>query len=138
MINSLRRFAPIGLYVALLALLTAGGLYVVFNTFNLAVQISLGVAVLGVASFIIIDTDRALKALTGRQARYGSNALVLTLAVIGVIFVVNYLAYKNPSSLGPDSGQGVQPIARNNQNPTLAKTTGCGSRILYCKFSKRH
>ena len=76
--NSWRRFAPVGLYVALLALLTAGGLYVVFKTFTLAIQISLGVAVLGVASFIIIDTDRALKAITGRQARYGSNALILS------------------------------------------------------------
>jgi len=94
--KSLRRFAPVGLYVALLALLTAGGLFIVFKSFNLAVQISLGVAVLGVASFIIIDTDRALKALTGRQARYGSNAVVLSLAVIGVVVVVNYLAIKNP------------------------------------------
>jgi ABC-type uncharacterized transport system involved in gliding motility auxiliary subunit len=96
MSNTLRRFAPVGLYVALAALLAAGGIYIVMKSFNLAVQISLGVAVLGVASFIILDTDRALKALTGRQARYGSNALVLSLAVIGVIIIVNYLAINNP------------------------------------------
>lgn len=95
--KSWRRFAPIGLYVALLALLVAGGLFIVFKTFTLSVQISLSVAVLGVAFFIIIDTDRAWRALTGRQARYGSNALVLSLTVIGVVIIVNYLAFKNPN-----------------------------------------
>jgi ABC-type uncharacterized transport system involved in gliding motility auxiliary subunit len=90
-----RRFAPIGLYISLVAIIVSGGLYVVFKTFSLPLQISLGFIVLGIASFVILDPERTRRFFVGRQARYGSNALVLSLAIIGIIVVVNYLAYQN-------------------------------------------
>ncbi len=94
--NNLKPYAPIGLYLALLALLTAGGLFFVYGEFDLPVQIALGVVVIGLGLFVLFDPDRVRIALTGRQARYGSNALVLVLAFTGVIVVLNYLVYKNP------------------------------------------
>ncbi|MCI0521471.1 MAG: GldG family protein [Chloroflexi bacterium] len=90
-----RRFAPWGLYLALAAALVSLGLYIVQRQWNLALQISLGVILLGIALFALLDPMRARQALTGRQARHGSNALVLTLAFVGILVVVNYLAYKN-------------------------------------------
>ncbi len=51
--------------------------------------------VVGLAAFTFLDPDRVRKSLTGRQARYGSNALVLTIAFIGILVVVNVLAYQN-------------------------------------------
>jgi hypothetical protein len=92
----LKPYAPIGLYVSLLAVLAAGGMYFIWRDFNLQVQIALGVAVLGIALYFLFDPEEARAALTGRQARYGSNALVLVLAFTGILVVVNYLIYKNP------------------------------------------
>jgi gliding motility-associatede transport system auxiliary component len=93
-----RRFAPIGLYLALIAALFSIGLYVVQRQMTLALQISLGLIVIGLALYAILDPDRVRQLLTGRQARYGSNALILTLAFIGIIVVLNYLVYANPKT----------------------------------------
>ncbi len=90
-----RRFAPFGLYLAGLALLVSGVLYIIQHSFTLPLQISLAAIVLGLALFALLDPVRTKEALTGRQARYGSNALVLSLAFIGILVVINYLAYQN-------------------------------------------
>jgi ABC-type uncharacterized transport system involved in gliding motility auxiliary subunit len=90
------RFAPVGLYLSGLAVIISAGLYIVFRQFNLTMEISLGFIIIGLAIFILLDPERARVAITGRQARYGSNALVLVLAVIGILVVINYLVYKNP------------------------------------------
>jgi ABC-type uncharacterized transport system involved in gliding motility auxiliary subunit len=91
-----QRFAPIGLYLSVLAALASAGLYIVFREFNLPLQISVAVIILGLALFAVLDPERVRQALTGRQARYGSNALVMTLAFTGILVVVNYLVYQNP------------------------------------------
>jgi ABC-type uncharacterized transport system involved in gliding motility auxiliary subunit len=90
-----RRFAPFGLYLALLAGLTAIGLYFVQREWNLALQISLALFVIGLAAFAILDPGRLRRALTGRQARYGSNAMIVTIAVLGILSMITYLAYQN-------------------------------------------
>ena len=95
-VNKLKRYAPIGLYVAILAALVSAGLYIVQRSFNLPLQISLALIVVGLAAYALMDPQHLRELLAGRQARYGSNALVLTIAFIGIIIVVNYLAYKNP------------------------------------------
>lgn len=89
--QNLKRFAPIGLYISGLAVIVSIGLYIVFHNFSLPIQISLGMIVVGLALFILFNPEGTLHALTGRQARYGSNALLMTLAVIGIVIVVNYL-----------------------------------------------
>ena len=48
-LRDLRRFAPLGLYLAGLAAVVAIALFIVYRTFNLPIQISLGVAVVGLA-----------------------------------------------------------------------------------------
>jgi len=93
--QTMTRYAPIGLYIAVLAAVVSAGLYIVQREWNLALQISLGLIVVGLAIFVFLDPDRVRRALTGRQARYGSNALVLTIAFIGILVVVNVLAYQN-------------------------------------------
>jgi ABC-type uncharacterized transport system involved in gliding motility auxiliary subunit len=90
-----RRFAPLGLYLSLAAILASAGLYIVYREFNLPLQISLSLAVLGVAIFAFLDPAKMRAALTGRQARYGSNALIMTLAFAGILVVLNYLVYQN-------------------------------------------
>lgn len=91
-----RQFAPFALYLSILAAVVSAGLYIVYREFNLPLQISLALVVLGLAAFVILDPERVRQALTGRQARYGSNAVVMSLAFIGILGVVNYLIYQNP------------------------------------------
>lgn len=88
--------AQIFLYLSLSAALVSIGLYIVLREFNLPLQISLGLMVIGLALFVFLNPQQIRVALTGRQARYGSNALVMTLAFLGILVVINYLVYKNP------------------------------------------
>jgi ABC-type uncharacterized transport system involved in gliding motility auxiliary subunit len=91
-----RRFAPLGLYLALAAAVAAFGLYIAQQEFSLYVQIALGLVAAGLALFAFMDPARVRKALTGRQARYGSNSLIMVVAFVGILAVINYLAYENP------------------------------------------
>jgi len=121
------RFAPIGLYLSGLAVLVSAGLYIIFQRFDLPLEISLGFIVIGLAVFILLDPERARVGLTGRQARYGSNALVLVLAVIGILVVVNYLVYKNPYrwDLTQDQSHTLAPetisILKTLKQPVMAE-----------------
>ncbi len=90
-----RKIAPAGLYLSLLAVLASAGLYIVQRKLTLPLEISLGLIVIGLALFALMDPDAVRRFLTGRQARYGSNALVLILAFVGVVVVINYLVYQN-------------------------------------------
>jgi ABC-type uncharacterized transport system involved in gliding motility auxiliary subunit len=115
-----KKFAPFGLYLCLAALLVAGGLYIVQHTFSIYIQISLAVAVIGLAAFVLIDPQHTKELLTGRQARYGSNALISVLAVLGILIVVNYLGVQNPkrwdltsdkaNTLAPETIQTLQKM----------------------------
>lgn len=90
-----RRFAPFGLYLSLAAALVAVVLFVLQREWNLYLQISLGLVVVGLAVFAILDPERVRVAMVGRQARYGSNALVLSLAFVGIVVVANYLVFQS-------------------------------------------
>jgi ABC-type uncharacterized transport system involved in gliding motility auxiliary subunit len=107
----LSRYAPLGLVLSLLAAVTSGVLYLLQREWNLYLQISLAMIVVGLALFAVLDPERVRVALTGRQARYGSNALVLSLAFTGILVVVNYLAYQNPKrwDLTEDSTRTLLP-----------------------------
>jgi hypothetical protein len=89
--EKMSRFAPLGLYLSLVAALAAGVLYILQRQWNLPVQICLGLIVIGLAGFALLDPERVRVAFSGRQARYGSNALVLSVAFLGIIGVTNYL-----------------------------------------------
>jgi ABC-type uncharacterized transport system involved in gliding motility auxiliary subunit len=89
------RFAPYGIYLSILAALSALGFYIYQNSFSLGVQISLAVLVIGLAAFVILDPERVRVALTGRQAKYGSNIFVMGVALLGILVVVNVVAFKN-------------------------------------------
>lgn len=109
--NSNAQFALIGLLLALLGcvatgLIGASNALISMGMFNLestegltlALQISIAVMILGIALYAILSPDSIRRFFTGRQARYGSNSLILTLAVLGIIFVANYIVFNNPKS----------------------------------------
>ncbi|MBE3144615.1 MAG: hypothetical protein IMZ61_11925, partial [Planctomycetes bacterium] len=107
--NSPKKFAIIGLWIfgiALLAtilllvvkLLAVAKIYTLPNAqvFNWALGISAALIVLGVAFFALLDPQRVRELLTGRQARYGSNAAIMLLAFVGILLVINVLVLQNP------------------------------------------
>jgi ABC-type uncharacterized transport system involved in gliding motility auxiliary subunit len=91
----LKRLAPLGLYLSLAAAVAALGLFIVQRQFNLPLQIALGLVVIGIALFAILDPTRLRAALTGRQAKYGSNTLIMFIAFLGIVVILNYLVVNN-------------------------------------------
>jgi ABC-type uncharacterized transport system involved in gliding motility auxiliary subunit len=64
--------------------------------FNWVLWISTAIIVLGIAFFALLDPQRMREFLTGRQARYGSNAAIMLLAFVGILLVINILVFQNP------------------------------------------
>ncbi len=69
------------------------------DNLNRAVLVSVGVVILGLATYAIMEPDRVRRFFTGRQARYGSNALIMSLAFLGILIVGNVLAFQNPVTI---------------------------------------
>ena len=61
--------------------------------------VSAGLIILGLAAYAIMEPNRVRRFFTGRQARYGSNALVMTIAFLGILIVGNVLAFQNPKQV---------------------------------------
>ena len=73
-------------------------LRIISGQFTIAVRISIILAVIGLVLSIVFDPGSILHFFQGRQARHGGNALVLTLAVIGILVIVNLFIYNNDVS----------------------------------------
>jgi len=90
------KLANIAYWIALIALLFSGAWYVVNRQVDVVIQVGLILSVIAIVTAVVADPERIRRALVGRQAKYGSNALIFSLAFIGILSVVNYLAYMNP------------------------------------------
>ncbi len=112
------RYAFIGLILAGLGCLATGvfallqgtvalGLFTPPNpgAFPQWIAISAGVLVLGLLVYSILNPAGVRRFLSGRQARYGSNTLIMSLAFIGILVVINILVYQNPKSWDLTEGQ---------------------------------
>jgi ABC-type uncharacterized transport system involved in gliding motility auxiliary subunit len=109
--NNAERYSFIGLIIAGVALIATVLLGLVdglvalkfaptlpFNV-NLWLGISGALVVLGLAAYAIMAPNKVNRFFTGRQARYGSNTLIMSLAFIGILVVVNLLTFQNPKVL---------------------------------------
>ena len=106
---SVKQFAPAGLWLSGLAvlvgiitlivkLLVYIGLYAPPDQklINLILWLSLGVAIVGPALYALLDPQRIREFLSGRQARHGSNAVIMMVAFILILVVINAIVYQNP------------------------------------------
>ncbi len=113
--NPYARYAFIALIVAALACVSTGligaakGLLAIqmftleaanINILNIVLQVSVALLVFGLAAYAFMVPDTIRRFFSGRQARYGSNSLIMIIAFVGIIFAANYLAYQNPNFLG--------------------------------------
>jgi ABC-type uncharacterized transport system involved in gliding motility auxiliary subunit len=137
----LRRYAWIGLAVSAAAAIFAIVYYFLFRQFNVGVEVGIGLAVIGLATYALLDPQRLQEVLTGRQMKYGSNMAVFVIAVLGILVVINFLANKYPqkwdltedqtNTLSKESIRIVQALPdkvealgffSKNSDPTTAKT----------------
>jgi len=133
-----QQFAPAGLILALLALgssiilglvkgIAALKLYTPANpqTLTLALQISVGLTIVGLALYAMLAPEKVRRFLSGRQARYGSNTLINAVAFIGILFVINMLVYQNPKSwdVTEDKSHTLAPETLQALNMLPAKVT---------------
>ncbi len=128
-----RRFAPLGLLLSGLGLLTLIGILIVkgFAAVNLYTPpdaellnriliIAVAVFVVGLAVYALLDPERVRKILTGRQMQYGSNSFILFIAFTGILIVINILAQQYPQrwdvtedkqhTLAPETIQTLQSL----------------------------
>ncbi|MEP6894138.1 MAG: GldG family protein [Chloroflexota bacterium] len=61
------------------------------DTLNRGLLISIGVIVLALALYAILEPDKVRRMFTGRQARYGSNAIIISIAFIGLMIASNLI-----------------------------------------------
>ncbi|GAB4482262.1 MAG: hypothetical protein OHK0031_04770 [Anaerolineales bacterium] len=106
-----RRYAPLGLILAGLALLTIFILLLVRglsaasivtlpdpSLLDRATLIAAALIALGLALTGLLNPDGVREFLTGRQAQYGSNAFVMLLAFLGILIFINLMAFQNPKT----------------------------------------
>ncbi|MEA3441534.1 MAG: Gldg family protein [Chloroflexota bacterium] len=93
--NRLHRLAIFGLVLSLVSFFIFIGLLIVKREWGLAVQISLGISILGFAVFVLLDPERVRQWLSGKKARHSSNALILAVAFLGSLLIINYLVYRD-------------------------------------------
>jgi ABC-type uncharacterized transport system involved in gliding motility auxiliary subunit len=103
-----KNYSYVALIVALVALIAAillgivRGLVAVqaftvanVDRLNQAIIVAVGITIVAIAVYAIIEPERVRHFITGRQARYGSNALVMTVAFVLILGLVNVL-FTNP------------------------------------------
>jgi len=66
------------------------------DTLDRGLLISGGVFVIALASYVILEPDRVRQIFTGRQARHGSNAIVVSLAFVLILGFANAIVYTSP------------------------------------------
>ena len=91
--------------------------------------VSAGLIILGLAAYAIMEPDSVRRFLTGRQARYGSNALVMSIAFLGILIVGNVLAYQNPvpiADLTEDQSNTLSPEMTKALETLSEKVTATG------------
>ena len=104
-----RRYTIVALVISILAFiaflvlgllrgLNAAGLFELAqpDDLNRWLLISIGLVVIGLAVYAILEPDRIGRFVTRRQTRYGSNLFVTVIAFLGILIFGNWIAYDNP------------------------------------------
>jgi ABC-type uncharacterized transport system involved in gliding motility auxiliary subunit len=94
-VEKLRRYAHHLAYLGTALLVGGLGFYFVNRFWDLKAEIAVGLGVILWACFVLLRPEQVRAALTGRTARYGSNALVMSLALLGILILVNFLAMRH-------------------------------------------
>ncbi len=92
MLTALRRAAPYLAGAGVVALLLAFAARVLGSEPDWLPEALLGLGIVLIISYALLRPREVVAALTGRQARYGGNALLLSVAFLGILVTVNFLS----------------------------------------------
>ncbi len=82
-------------YTGLVSAAVGLALFLTTRSFDLKVELSLVVGLILLAVAGLSRPDAVRKALTGRTAKYGSNALVMSLAALAILAMLNFLGNRH-------------------------------------------
>jgi ABC-type uncharacterized transport system involved in gliding motility auxiliary subunit len=112
------RYSIIGLVVAAVGCVATGGLGIIRGSVALGlytpakpeslmhwIAISAGITIVGLALYGVLNPAGVRRIVTGRRARHGSNALIMSLAFVGILVMVNWLVYQNPKKFDLSEGK---------------------------------
>jgi ABC-type uncharacterized transport system involved in gliding motility auxiliary subunit len=94
--SSLKRYAPWAAALGIGGWVVAASAALIYRQFNTVVQVSLVVGLLGFVLAILFNPGAITEWAGGRQARYGTNSVVMSLALIGIVVLANYLIQRVP------------------------------------------
>ena len=85
--------------IGIASMAVAGFLSLTDRSGTIWIPVALGLGIFALVAGLVLDRARVRKVLAGRQARYGTNALILSAAFIGVLVVINGVALRYPQRL---------------------------------------
>lgn len=91
----LRKAIPYYLFISVAVALTALIIFLITGDFSLLIKLLLGVAVIFVSIYILIDPTRILAIFNQRQVRIGNNIIVQIISVVIILVVINLLINSN-------------------------------------------
>jgi len=74
-----------------IALAAAAALFLVYGEFGPPSRLALAAGILLLGSAIALDPEAALGVLRSRESRYGSNAVLISIAFVGILVALNVL-----------------------------------------------
>ncbi len=93
--NQKQQLAFYALIFAGIAALASAVLAIIFQKFNLPLQIALGLLVISLGAAVILYPEAISQLLSGRQVKYGTNTAILTIAVVGILIILNLIGFHN-------------------------------------------
>ncbi len=83
-------------YFGMAALLSGLTLYAIIQKLDTRVEalLAMGLALIGL--YLLAKPQEVKKFLVGRTIRYGSNALIMSVAFVGILALVNFLSNRHP------------------------------------------
>ncbi len=91
----LRKTSQYAGYLAALAVFAAGSYYFIYRELNLVVEGMLALSAIALAFYLWGSRGSFLGAITSRQARRGTNSLVMFVAFVGIVGLLNFLAARH-------------------------------------------
>lgn len=95
MLAHVRKYSSYVALVGAAALFLGLALWLISGSLELLNEIPLAIGILLLAVYVLLEPMQVREAVTGRTARYGGNALVMSLALVGILVMVNFLSNRH-------------------------------------------
>jgi ABC-type uncharacterized transport system involved in gliding motility auxiliary subunit len=90
-----RTYAWLIAIVGILIFIGSGLIYLIYQTWKTHAEVGVGIGVVLLLGAVLLRPDVVRTVIAGRPVKYASNALVMSLAFIGIVGLVNFLVAKN-------------------------------------------